>query len=294
MKDRSRYAILAALAANVGVAASKLVAFLFTHSSAMLAETIHSAADSLNELLLLAGRRAAKQEPSDEHPFGYARERYVFSFVVAIILFFGSGVLAVWRGVAKLGDPKPVDHWMWAIVVLVVAAGLEGMSLRAAKKRSGAPLPNIVRDSKTPELVVVLLEDLGALIGLALALIGVVASVVTGNGLWDGLATCAIGVLMVGISLVLAAKTRSLLIGEAAHEPVTDAIERALVDGSEITAVDHLRTQHLGPDHLLVAARVVVDPDATAAAITHAVDAAKERVRARVPYDCMIYLEPHL
>jgi len=184
--------------------------------------------------------------------------------------------------------------WAVAIAVLVVAAVLEGLSLRAASNRSGAPLPDFVRETKTPELAVVLLEDLGALIGLALALIGVVLSVATGDGVWDAIATCAIGLLMVCLSLVLAAKTRSLLIGEAAHEPVTDAIERALVDGSEITAVEHVRTQHLGPDQLLVAACIVVDPHASAAAITHAVDAAKERVRARVPYDCLIYLEPHL
>src|SRR5947208_783543 len=154
--DRSGTAIVTALAANLGVAASKLVAFLFTHSSAMLAETIHSAADSINEVLLLVGRNRAAQAPSEEHPFGYAGERYVFSFIVAIILFFGSGLFAVWRGVVKLEAPQPVEHAQWAIAVLGIAIVLEGFSLRTAAKRSKGSLPDFVRNAKTPELLVVL------------------------------------------------------------------------------------------------------------------------------------------
>lgn len=296
--DGSGAAVLAALAANVGVALAKIVAWLATRSSSMLAESIHSIADSVNEILLLIGRRAADQAPTKEHPFGYARNRYLFSFLVAVILFVGSGLVVVWRGVTKLQNPEPIEHAKWAIGVLVIAMGLEGASLRTAAKRSSAasgdrPLHHFVRHTKTPELIVVLLEDMGALLGLAIALAGVITTLATGDGTWDAIATCAIGGLMILIAIVLATKTKSLLIGEAAHPPVRSAIALAIV-GGEIESVMHLRTQHLGPDHLLIAARVAVAPEATARNIATSTNEAKARVRAALPYDCLIYLEPQI
>lgn len=297
--DKGFVAIVAALGANVGVAISKVVAFVFTHSSSMLAEAVHSFADSINEVLLLVGSRQAEREPTHEHPFGHARNRYVFAFVVAILLFFGSGVFALWQGVRKLQAPAPVEHPTWALAVLGIAMVLEGLALRTTTKRSAeahgeVSFRKFVLHSKTtPELLVVLLEDMGAIIGLLFAAAGVIAAVVTGDGRYDGLATLAIGGLMVAISIVLWAKTRSLLVGEAAQPNVTASIERTLCDET-ITKVTSLRTQHLGPDHLLIAARVAVRPDATAQSITAAIAAAKDRVRAALTFDSVIYIEPEL
>ncbi|MDB4953391.1 MAG: cation transporter [Myxococcales bacterium] len=295
----SSIAVLTALAANVAVAVSKIIAYLFTRSSSMLAEAVHSLADSVNEVLLIVGGRQAVQEPTRMHPFGYARNRYVFAFVVAIFLFFGSGAFALWRGIEKLRDPEPIFYPGWAIAVLVVAMIFEGFALRTAVKRSAATQGNpsvgtFIKHAKTPELVVVLLEDLSALVGLSFAMAGVIATVVTGNARWDGFATIAIGALMVCISIVLAAKTRSLLIGEAAHPPVHQAIERSLTDGDTIEQILDLRTQHLGPELLLVAARIAVDEAADASDIARAIAAAKRRIKKAVPYECVIYLEPAL
>jgi cation diffusion facilitator family transporter len=299
--DRNRsssIAVVTALAANVGVAISKIIAYLFTRSTSMLAESVHSLADSANEVLLLIGGRQSEQKPTRMHPFGYARNRYVFAFVVAICLFFGSGAFALWRGIEKLRDAEPIFHPAWAIAVLVVAMIFEGFALRTAVKRSGAQgklsLRNFIKHAKTPELVVVLLEDLSAIVGLSFAMAGVITTFVTGDARWDGVATIAIGGLMVCISIVLAAKTRSLLIGEAAHPPVHKAIERSLTDNDTIEHILDLRTQHLGPELLLVAARIAVHADADAADIARAIEAAKRRVKDAVPYECVIYLEPAL
>src|ERR1700733_7961623 len=218
-------AILAALGANVAVAASKIVAYLFTGSSSLLAEAGHSVADSINEVLLLVGGRAADQRPTRRHPFGFGRERYVFAFVVAIMLFLVGGVFALWRDATKLRHPAPISHPGWALGVLLVAAVFESISLHTAIKKSGAsqPTPSVIHfvfHAKSPELIVVLLEDLGALAGIGFALTGVIVTIVTHDPRWDAGASVAIGALMVGISIVLATRTRSLLVGEAAHPPV--------------------------------------------------------------------------
>jgi len=297
--DKGVAAIVAALGANIGVALSKVVAFVFTRSSSMLAEAVHSFADSVNEVLLLVGSRAAARKATHEHPFGHARNRYVFAFGVAILLFFGSGVFAVWQGIKKLQAPEPIQHPTWALAVLGIAVVLEGLALRTTTKRSAEAHGEVsfrkfvFHARRTPELLVVLLEDLGAIIGLLFAGAGVIAAVVTGDGRYDGLATLAIGGLMVAISLVLSARTRSLLVGEAVQPNVAASIEHTLCDATIVRVVS-LRTQHLGPDHLLVAARVAVRPDATAPAITDAIAHAKQRVRDAVAMDSVIYIEPEL
>ena len=297
--DKGLVAIVAALGANIGVALCKVIAFVFTRSSSMLAEAVHSFADSINEVLLLVGSRAAARKATHEHPFGHARNRYVFSFVVAILLFFGSGAFAVWEGVKKLEAPAPIQHPTWALAVLAIALVLEGLALRTTTKRSAEAHGEVsfrtfvLHARRTPELLVVLLEDLGAIIGLLLAAAGVIAAVATRDGRYDGLATLAIGGLMIAISLVLAARTRSLLVGEAAQPNVAASIEHALCDAT-IVRVASLRTQHLGPDHLLIAARVAVRSNATAPAITDAIAHAKERVRDAVGMDSVIYIEPEL
>jgi cation diffusion facilitator family transporter len=293
-EDQGIRAILAALGANVGIAISKFVAYLFTGSSSMLAEAVHSFADSSNQVLLLVGGRRARRPANAEHPFGFGRFRFLYAFIVAIVIFLAGGVFALYESWEKFADPHPLDDPAWAFAVLIVSIGLEGFSLRTAVRESAArkralSWPQFIRRTKAPELVVVVLEDLGALLGLTFALFGVTMSVVTGDGRWDAVGTLAIGVLLVLIAVVLATQTGSLLIGEAADPVMADRIEEAL-DG--VLTVIHLRTLHLGPDELLVAGKFEVDETATARQIVTTVNAAEKAIRAAVPYDCLIYLEP--
>ncbi|MGI8416558.1 MAG: cation diffusion facilitator family transporter [Nakamurella sp.] len=292
-------AIVAALAANFGIAITKFIAFLVSGSSSMLAESVHSLADSGNQVLLLVGGKRAKRAATPSHPFGYGRERYVYAFMVAIVLFSIGGVFSLYEGVHKLQHPEPIDAAWLPIAVLLVAIGLESFSLRTALKESaeqrvGVSVLTFVRRAKAPELPVVLLEDIAALIGLALALIGVVLAVVTGNGIWDGAGTVAIGVLLVIVALVLGVETKSLLLGEGASVVDVDSITAAATNGPEIDGVIHLRSLYLGPDELLVAMKVAVSPSATADQIAAAIDAVEVRIRAAVPAARVIYIEPDL
>lgn len=293
-------AILAALAANVGIAVTKFVAFLLTSSSSMLAESVHSVADSGNQLLLLLGGRRARRSPDEAHPFGYGRERYVYAFIVSIVLFTLGGLFALYEAWHKWQDPHPLSgRWWWVpLVVLVVAFVMEGTSLRTAVRESSAARgtqswPSFIRTAKAPELPVVLLEDSGALIGLVLAGLGVGLTLVTGDGRWDAVGTAGIGLLLVVIAVVLAVETTSLLLGESASAADVAAVRAALV-GDGVASVIHLRTLHLGPEELLVAAKIEVTADDSAADIAAAIDAAEARVRTAVPIARVIYLEPDL
>jgi cation diffusion facilitator family transporter len=292
-------AIIAALSANLAIAAAKFVAFAFSGSSSMLAEGVHSVADSGNQALLLIGGKKAKRAANDEHPFGYGRERFVYAFLVSIVLFSVGGMFALYEGYEKVRHPHPVDHWYWPVGVLVFAILAEGSSFRTAMKESNhtrgtLSWPEFIRRAKAPELPIVLLEDFGALIGLALALAGVGIALATDSGVWDGVGTLCIGTLLICIALVLAAETKSLLIGEGATAETVDRIRAAAVDGDTVTSVIHMRTLHLGPEELLVAAKIAVDHDDTAAQVATAIDAAEERIRAAVPIARVIYLEPDI
>ena len=293
-------AIVAALAANLGIAVTKFIAYLLTLSSSMLAESVHSLADSGNQVLLLVGGKRARREADVAHPFGYGRERYVYAFIVSIILFSLGGLFALYEAWHKWQDPHPIDgRWWWVpLVVLVASLGLEGFSFRTAIKesnhtRGSQSWVSFVRTAKAPELPVVLLEDFGALIGLVLALFGVGLTLLTGNGRFDAAGTAGIGILLVLIAIVLAMETKSLLLGESATVQDVKAIEAALV-GAGVLSVIHLRTLHLGPEELLVAAKIEVDGAETAADVAVAIDAAEARVRAAVPIATAIYLEPDL
>jgi cation diffusion facilitator family transporter len=293
-------AIIAALGANLGIAVAKLVAFLFTGASSMLAEAIHSVADSGNQLLLLFGGRQARRAATPEHPFGFGRDRYIYGFLVAIVLFSVGGVFAVYEGVHKLIHPEPLDSPIVAIGVLVVALCLEGYSLRTARKetdevrRPGESYWTFIRTARAPELPVVLLEDTAALLGLVLALLGVGLSALTGSPVFDGLGTIGIGLLLVAVAAILAVETKSLLLGEAATPDAQRRIVAALEAGDAGFSVIHMRTQHLGPEELLVAAKIAVRHDETAASIARAIDEAEARVRAAEPTARVIYLEPDL
>jgi len=297
--DGGSRAIIAALGANLGIAATKLVAFFLTGSSSMLAESVHSFADSGNQLLLLVGGRRARRAADESHPFGYGRERYLYAFIVSIVLFSLGGLFALYEAWHKWSDPHPIESWQWvALAVLVAAIGMEGYSFRTAihesnRTRGGLSWVQFIRTAKAPELPVVLLEDAGALVGLVFALGGVSMTLVTGDGRWDAAGTASIGVLLVVIAVVLALETKSLLLGESATATDVRAIEAALL-GEGVVSVIHLRTLHLGPEELLVAAKIEVDGAETAAQVARAIDVAEQRVRAAVPIARIIYLEPDL
>ena len=289
-------AIIAALAANVAIAVIKFVAFLITASSSMLAESVHSLADSGNQLLLLIGRKRASRRATPEHPFGYGRDRYVYGFLVALVLFTVGGLFALYEGIHKVIDPHRLDLPIVAVLVLVAAICLEGWSFRTAvgesrELKGDASWFQFIRRAKVPELPVVLLEDFAALIGLAFALIGVGLSTLLDEPVWDGIGTMGIGVLLIAVALVLIVETKSLLLGEAASPDANRKIAEALVGGGVLRVI-HQRTEHLGPDELLVAAKVAMSPHASLAEVAAAIDAAEVRVRAAVPMARLIYLEP--
>ncbi|WP_406401917.1 cation diffusion facilitator family transporter [Streptomyces sp. NBC_00879] len=292
-------AIVAALAANIAIAVAKFVAFLFSGSSSMLAESVHSVADSGNQGLLLLGGKKAQREATPQHPFGYGRERYIYAFLVSIVLFSVGGMFAIYEGYEKIKHPHEIEDWYWPIGVLVFAIIAESFSFRTAIKESNLTRGELswteyVRRAKAPELPVVLLEDLGALVGLVLALGGVGIALATGDGVWDGIGTLCIGVLLIVIALVLAAETKSLLLGEAAGIDDIEKIKAAAVDGEGVTGIIHMRTLHLGPEELLVAAKIAVQHDDTAAEVANAINAAEDRIRAAVPIARVIYLEPDI
>ncbi len=289
-----------ALAANLGIAVTKFVAYLLTASSAMLAEAVHSVADSGNQLLLLFGGRRSRRTATPEHPFGYGHERYFYAFLVAIVLFILGGLFALYEAWEKIRDPHPITSWQWVpVAVLLVAVVMEATALRTALRQSRTARSRVgwfgfIRRSKAPELPVILLEDTGALIGLAFALVGVGMTLITGNGVWDGLGSGAIGLLLVVFAVVLAVEMKSLLIGESATEENIRLIREAILDCADIDAIIHMRTMHLGPDELLVAVKVAVDAEDDARRVTAAIDEAERRIRAAVPIAEVIYIEPDL
>ena len=300
-------AIIAALAANLGIAVTKFGAWLLTLSSSMLAEAIHSLADSGNQLLLLVGGKRSRRGATARHPFGYGRERYIYAFIVAIVLFSVGGLFAVYEGVHKVeeslsGTPSDLlesDWWFVPLLVLGVAICLEGYSfltaMRESRKSKGSvSWTNFIRRAKAPELPVVLLEDTAALIGLVLALCGVGLTLLTGQAVFDGIFTLAIGVLLALVAVVLAFETKSLLLGESATPENVEAIEKAIVAGDEVERIIHMKTLHLGPEELLVAAKIAVRGDETAKSIAVEIDNAEARIRAAVPIARVIYLEPDI
>jgi cation diffusion facilitator family transporter len=291
-------AIVAALLANAGIAIAKFIGWLITGSSSMLAEAVHSVADTSNQGLLLLGGRTARRAATPEHPFGYGRDRYFYSFIVALLLFTLGSVFALYEGIHKLESHEPLTSPIVAVVILVVAIGLETFSFRTAIVES-RPLKGagtwwqFIRQAKVPELPVVLLEDLGALVGLVLALFGVGLSVLTGDPVWDAVGTICIGVLLGVIAVILIVEMKSLLIGEGAAPPVLTDIVSALESG-DVQRVIHIKTQYLGPEELLVAAKIALAPGLPLESVAATIDAAEAQVRERVPEARIIYLEPDL
>jgi cation diffusion facilitator family transporter len=293
-------AIVSALAANLGIAAAKAVGAAITGSSAMLAEAVHSLVDSGNQILLLIGRKRAARPPDEEHPFGYGRDRFLYAFIVAIVLFSLGGLFAIYEGVEKLRHPHKLESPAVAVVILFVAMALESWSFRTAIHESqGLRAPKqswagFIRQTKNPELPVVLLEDFAALIGLVLALIGVGMSLITDNARWDGVGTLAIGVLLASVAIVLGREMKGLLLGESASPEVVRQIREALESAPRVLGIIHLRTLHLGPDELLVGVKLDVDPTVSLPELAAVIDDAEARTRAVVPQARVMYVEPDI
>ena len=291
--------VVAALLANSGIAAAKFVGFFFTRSSSMLAEAIHSVADAGNQALLLLGVRKAAKQPSKEHPFGYGRERYFWSFIVALVIFTLGAGFAVYEGIDKVRHPHEIKGLWWAVGILGIGIVLESLSFRTAIREARPLLDGrgwwqFIRRSRSPELPVVLLEDLGALAGLVLALAAVVLAHTTGDAVWDGIGTLSIGVLLATIAVLLAVELKSLLIGEGALPEHRRQLIEAASAAPGIRRVIHLRTQHLGPDELLVGLKAEFDTDLDMGGLASAVNATEARLREAVPIATMIYIEPDL
>ncbi len=300
MTDGSRKAIFAAFFANLGIAISKFVGFLITGSASLLAETIHSTADTGNQLLLFLGGQRAKRSATPDHPFGYGRERYFWAFAVALVLFSMGGMFAVYEGIQKFRDPHEVESLGVAIGILGIAIVLESFSLRTAVKESnhvrqpGTSWWRFIRVTKQPELPVVLLEDVGALIGLMFAMGGVILAHTTGDARWDAVGSISIGVLLIVIAIVLVVEMKSLLIGESASADARDAIVAAIETSPDVDSLIHLRTEHIGPDEILVGAKVEYSSVLTIDELAMAIDVTEVAIRAAVPAATVIYIEPDI
>jgi cation diffusion facilitator family transporter len=296
--DGSRKAILAAFFANLGIAIAKFVGFLLTASASLLAEAAHSLADTGNQGLLMLGGKRARRKADVEHPFGYGRERYFWAFVVAMVLFSMGGLFALYEGISKVRHPHETENLYIAVGILVFAIALESYSLHTAIKESRHVKPKsmgwwkFIRTAKQPELPVVLLEDIGAEIGLFFALCGVLVAEATGDPRWDAVGSIAIGLLLVAIAIVLAIETKGLLIGESAGTVEREAIVDAIEGGEHVERLIHLRTEHLGPDEILVAAKVEFDTALTFTELAAAIDRVEAGIRDAVPMARLIYLEP--
>lgn len=299
--------MVAALVANGFIAVTKFGAWALTGSASMLAEGVHSVADTSNQVLLLRGGKTAAQAANEEHPFGFGRTRYINAFLVAIILFSLGGLFALYEAFHKYeevaaGHPNELleGPWWWVpIVVLVAAIIAESFSFRTAIRESlhvkgSQSWPRFIRTSKSPELPVILLEDFAALLGLVFALFGVGLALLTHNGIWDVVGTALIGVLLILVAITLAAETRSLLIGEAATQEAVRDITAALGSAEGVQRVIHLKTLHLGPEEVLVAAKIAVESTVSAQRVAEVIDNAEAAIRAANPMVTALYLEPDI
>jgi cation diffusion facilitator family transporter len=300
MQEGSKKAIVAAFLANLGIAIAKTVGFVITRSAGLLAEAGHSIADTGNQALLILGGRRAARQADREHPFGFGRERYFWAFVVALVLFSMGGLFALYEGIDKLRHPHETENLLIAVGILVIAIGLETFSLLTAIREARRVKPGgtswweFLHHAKSPELPVVLLEDLGAEIGLVMALAGVLLAQVTHDARWDAAGSIGIGALLVVLALFLAIEMKGLLIGEAATPETERVIIGAIESNPQVRSLIHLKTQHLGPDELLVGAKIDFAHDLDIRGLAAAVDQVEAAIRQAVPAARTIYLEPDL
>ncbi len=298
MHEGGKKAIIAAFLANLGIAIMKLIAFAATGAASLLAESLHSLADTGNQALLLLGSRRAQKEPTPEHPFGFGPERYFWSFVVALVLFSLGGLFALYEGIDKLRHPHELGSPLWGFIVLGIAIVLEGFSLRTAiaesrEARGTMSYRQFIREAKQPELPVVILEDTGALLGLVFALIGLSIAALTDNARFDAMGSISVGILLICIAYILAKEMKSLLIGESVHVSVSDKIRAAILDGDEATSIIHMRTMHLGPSDILLGVKIECSA-LTNVDIARSIDVIEARIRQAVPEARTIYIEPDI
>lgn len=300
MHEGSRKAIIAAFFANLGIAISKFVGFLLTGSAGLAAESVHSLADTGNQGILLLGAKRALRERDEEHPFGHERERYFWAFVVALVLFSMGGLFAIYEGISKLRHPHETESVGIAVGILVVAILLETFSLRTAVREVAHVKPadqsywQFIKRAKSPELPTVLLEDIAAETGLFIALFGVLMGHYTHNSRWDAAGSIGIGVLLVVVAFILGVEMKALLMGETATRENRIALADALRGHEHVQSVVYMHTEHLGPDTLLVAAKVIFDPSLPASAVSETIDDAEAAMRAAVPIAKFIFIEPDM
>jgi cation diffusion facilitator family transporter len=299
MATTGKKTILAALIANLGIAIAKFVGFAITKSSTMLAEGIHSSADSANQLLLLMGTQRAKREPSSKHPFGYGRERYFWSFVVALILFSLGSLFAIYEGIEKIRHPHALNNASWAIGILIFGIFIESFSFRTAivearTIKGESTWSKFVVRSKQPEIPVVLLVDAGALFGMVIALAAISLVKITGEPIWDGIGTLSIGVLLGVIAIILAREMHSLIIGEAASEKDLSKIVNIIENNSQVAQLVEMRTQHLGPDEILIGVRVAFRENLQTKEIANLINQLEADIRIELKNAGPIFIEPEI
>ena len=300
MNKGSQRAIYAAFGANLGITVAKLIGAIVTGSAGLLAETLHSFADTGNQALLLFGGARSQRSATKRHQFGYGTERYFWSFVVALVLFSLGGLFALVEGVQKLINPRETSYFALALIILMTALVLETFSLRTAVKEARKlKSPTVswwryIKDAKEPELPVVLLEDVGAEIGLSFALLGVLLAHLTGEPRWDAVGSLAIGILLIAIACILAIEMKSLLIGESAAVEVEAAITAALENSPEVRTIIHMKTMHIGPEEILLAVKIEFNNALSVAQLAKAIDAAEQRARAATGAKLLIYVEPDI
>lgn len=289
--------IFRALAANFMIACAKGVGAFITGSGAMLAETLHSLSDCVNQVLLLVGLKQARRPPSEKYPLGEGRNLYFWSFMVAMLLFLGGGAYSIYEGVHKLQHPEPLSNPLVAIVILSVSLAIEGWAmsgaLKAVKERRGSrPLVQYLRETKDSDLVVIFGEDLAACIGLALALIAVVIAAVTGDPLFDAVGTLCIGGVLIGVAVFLAVEVKSLLLGEAADPGLLEVIEKCAAEDARIIKVLRTLTVQQGPGEIMVALKLQFKPDLTTTTLVEAINQFEQKLQERAPEVRWSFVEP--
>ncbi len=292
-------AILAALGANLGVAIIKFIGFALTGASSMLSEAIHSVADTGNQALLLLGRRQADKDSDDLHQFGYGRERFFWAFVVAVVLFALGSVFSLYEGFHKIQHPEQVTSPQIAFAILIFSMLLEGYSLRTAviesnHLRGTDSWWGFIRHSRVPELPVVLLEDFGAMTGLVVAFMAVGISVLTGDGVYDGIGSVVIGLILGVIAVILSIEMKSLIIGEPALAEDRVKLREAMTSSPNVVRVIHERTEYIGAEQVLLAAKVEFDPGLTMVELAEAINTLEANLRSAVPVITLVYIEPDI
>jgi cation diffusion facilitator family transporter len=298
MASGSLGVIVKALFANIGIAVAKFVVAFITGSAAMLAEAVHSFADSGNQVLLLVGVKRSAREADAQHEFGYGKAAYFWAFIVAISLFTMGATFSIYEGVHKIThlDEGKIGNAIYAYIVLGVSIGLESFSMHAAwvefnHFRAGRPLLRALAETRDAALVVVLFEDAAALTGLFLALFGVLLSQLTGNTVWDGVASIAVGVVLGMVATFVALKSASLLVGESVTAVERERIIEITKSSPGVRKLIHLRTMHLGPNDVICAMKIAFDDDTPAVKLAEYIDTLEERLRAAVPHLTRIYVE---